>query len=501
MRQALTIFRKDVRHLRFEIAVVLVITAAFTFIGARQASWLDDPNVNRNVAWTLILVLLPLAWCTLIARAVHSEPLPGDRQFWITRPYEWKSLLLAKLLLMAAFVNVPLLIADAVIVRAFGFSLGTEVPGLLWTQVLLLAVFVLPVAALSSVTTGFVQLSSTGFVLFLAVLAWLMAAPGSTLGATWGSLDWIPVYFVILVTFLGALAILICQYSRRRTWPARSLAAFVTLLAMAGSVLIPWTAAFSIQSRFAKKDDGQFAGIHVGFDIPRKWLARVIVGEDVTHIELPLAITGLPAETSPKPDGLVATIDSAEGPVMRIVRNPWKNFDTEGNILTMEADVDASLYRKMRTVPVSIRGSLYFTLYGNRETARVPFGGRFVRVPRMGVCSAQRGERGDTYFLLCSSAFRWPPDLVSIRFLGQEENTIQNIKPYSPAQRISYSPFPADMGISPINQYFTYRMFAGHLSEVAIDSVEPLSHMHRTFEIQGLLLSDFEVWPIARPAN
>jgi len=29
---------------------------------------------------------------------VHAESLVGDRQFWITRPYEWKKLLTAKAL-------------------------------------------------------------------------------------------------------------------------------------------------------------------------------------------------------------------------------------------------------------------------------------------------------------------------------------------------------------------------------------------------------------------
>src|SRR5260370_20970353 len=137
MRQALHIFKKDVRHLWFEMAVVITVVAAFTFTGARRAQWLADPVTNRIAAWTLVLILLPLAWWTLIARVIHDEVLPGDSQFWITRPYSWKSLLGAKALFILAFINLPMLLADGVIVRAYGLPLGAELPGLLWSQVLL----------------------------------------------------------------------------------------------------------------------------------------------------------------------------------------------------------------------------------------------------------------------------------------------------------------------------------------------------------------------------
>jgi hypothetical protein len=61
MRQALHIFKKDVRHLWIEIAVTLLVVAAFTFTGARRALWLTDPAVNRTMAWALLQILLPLA--------------------------------------------------------------------------------------------------------------------------------------------------------------------------------------------------------------------------------------------------------------------------------------------------------------------------------------------------------------------------------------------------------------------------------------------------------
>ena len=161
MRQALHIFKKDVRHLWFEITMVICVVAAFTFTGSRRALWLMDPATNRIAAWTLVMILLPLTWWTLIARVIHDKALPGDSQYWTTRPYSWKSLLAAKTLFILAFINLSMLVADGMIVRAYGLPglpLGKELAGLLWSQVLLAVVFVLPIATLSGLTTGFVQL-------------------------------------------------------------------------------------------------------------------------------------------------------------------------------------------------------------------------------------------------------------------------------------------------------------------------------------------------------
>src|SRR5262245_52525141 len=123
MRQAIHIFQKDVRYLWREIALVLALAAIFTWI---------------NPVWMDMLLLAAASY--LIARLVHAEAIPGDRQFWITRPYRWGSLLAAKLLFMLAFVNLPILLAQWRIVAAGGFPFSSYIAGLLWSQVLLVLV-------------------------------------------------------------------------------------------------------------------------------------------------------------------------------------------------------------------------------------------------------------------------------------------------------------------------------------------------------------------------
>ncbi len=72
MRQALHIFRKDVRHLRWEIALLLalIVLAAYEAAvrrGSQAQGWAE-------VLLGAMILLLPV-------RLVHAEALPGERQF------------------------------------------------------------------------------------------------------------------------------------------------------------------------------------------------------------------------------------------------------------------------------------------------------------------------------------------------------------------------------------------------------------------------------------
>jgi hypothetical protein len=495
MRQALHIFKKDVRHLWLEIVLVLAVTAVFACLGVRGAFWMDDPNANRGVAWTMAQILLPFSWWILTARAVYGETLPGDRQFWITRPYRWPSLLGAKLLFIAVFVNLPWLAADVIILRAYGFVPAEEVAGLVCTQLLFSIAFLLPVAALCALTTGFVQLLSGSFVLFVVVLVWNTVIPKLALDATWGALDWITVCYSILVAGLAGAVILLWQYARRNTWAARSFAAVAALAAMVGAALIPWTSAFAIQSRLAKQPVDS-ASMRVVLDSGRKWLARVRIEGDQAALELPLRIDGIPDGVETRPEGLTMSIDAPDGRVAQGLRRPWMQADSDRQILTLETGVDASFYQSVKDKAVKVRGTLYVTLFGNRRTTRIPFNGLRVPTPGMGICSAPRARDGYSYFLFCSSAFRTLPDMVSVHFIGPEN--ARDVSPYQVRRRVSYSPLPADLDIKPVNQYFTSTISKQELSEVVIDAWEPLAYVQRDFELDGLRLGEFEATPMVR---
>ena len=113
MRQAIHIFKKDFRYLMREVALMLVLSVALVWTATR----------GRGKAFTTgtIELLLVVTACFLIARVIHAEAIPGHTQFWLTRPYQWRSLFAAKILFILAFVNGPLLLAQLALLLIVGF--------------------------------------------------------------------------------------------------------------------------------------------------------------------------------------------------------------------------------------------------------------------------------------------------------------------------------------------------------------------------------------------
>src|ERR1035438_216868 len=123
MQQTWHIFKKDVRYLRLEIAFLLAL--AFLF------GWMDSRGSLVRAVADDVEPLFALAAAYTIARLIHAESIPGENQFWITRPYRWQSLLAAKLLFVVAFVNLPVFLVQANILIVSGFPIAAIVPGLL----------------------------------------------------------------------------------------------------------------------------------------------------------------------------------------------------------------------------------------------------------------------------------------------------------------------------------------------------------------------------------
>src|SRR5260370_13030118 len=212
MKQTLHIFRKDVRRLRWEILGALALMAVYAWTQLHPWVFLEEGFQQLKLS-PLVINLSPLVvlgWWYLIARLVQQEPLAGDRQFWVTRPYSWKSLLAAKALFIATFISLPALLAQCAILRAAGFSPAAHAAELLVRQGLLVAIFLLPAAALAAITRGFVHFALAGlmFVLYWLIVFYLrISTPG-----------WLILYrgFALLLVS-AALAVLFLQYRPRRT--------------------------------------------------------------------------------------------------------------------------------------------------------------------------------------------------------------------------------------------------------------------------------------------
>jgi hypothetical protein len=260
VKQALHIFRKDVRRLWPLIAVVL---ALFAFDYA-QISGLTAPLPHGvPLGFYEILLLTVLACWFLGARVVQEEALPGERQFWLTRPYDRSGLLLAKLLLVSTFEFIPLVVAGCASEVHYGVPILPNMGGLLLWGIVASAWLILPGIAIASVTTNlrwfvgalFAVSVAVGVYAFYGALTphWFspaVAAPGITNLA-----GYLP---LILLTIGGT----VFQYSRRRTnWSRAILAAGL----LAPAVTLPADGLVSLSTRW-QNPGFDSAVVHIAFD-------------------------------------------------------------------------------------------------------------------------------------------------------------------------------------------------------------------------------------------
>jgi len=488
MRQAIHIFRKDLRAQAIQIAITLIAVILFAVISVKHA--LAPSEISSRIPDILEPALI-VAWWLLTVRVVQSEALSGDRQFWCTRPYSWKSLLAAKALFILAFVNLPMLIADTVILHTYGFELWPLTPGLLCRQLLLTTVLILPIASLAAVTTGMAQLLTTTFPLAVLLLASSGVIIGVDIAWPWGPLNWIRSAISVLAATAATVTVILWQYKERKTVRSRILVGVAFILVISTSWIVPWTWAFGIQSKLSHEHIAA-SDFKVSFDLSRKWLARTLpmpLGR--VDMEIPQAVTAVPRGLDYVPEGLAISLHAEDGTTWRSKRGEFAQVNERAGILSMNTSLDGPLYQKIKSQTVTLRATLYLTLIGHHHETSIPIQKQPSRVPGAGVCSAQQDDRShlNIYSIYCSSAFRSPPEFISAIFGNSRSEGIKR-----PG---SYSPFPADLQISPVIPCFSDSHSGEKLSDAIVVSTEPIAFIKRDFELSGIRLSDLEAMPPA----
>jgi len=242
MKQAFHIFLKDARYLWVEIVLSLLVTAGFAVEYPNTWLWpdatLEPGGAHQKLIYLArtLTVLVPLSWWLLIARAVHAETLIGDRQFWVTKPYDWRSLLGAKLLFIAVFIYVPFLVSQWVLLVEAGFWPLNYLGGIGFNLALLTGALIVPLMAIAAVTLNFgrMTLAILAIVAYIAGVAYLDSTFGSpSVFAPYSDRYSIPMLLIVLLT------VIIVQYARRRTLLARLLLASAAVAITALAVTLP----------------------------------------------------------------------------------------------------------------------------------------------------------------------------------------------------------------------------------------------------------------------
>jgi hypothetical protein len=326
MKQILNIFLKDARRLWPEILVSLSVTALFVWLEPEQwpqsrmfqASLIYSAAFTKVTAMgTVLAVLIPVSWWILVSRAIHSERLVGDTQFWLTRPYEWKKLLAAKLAFVVAFVGLPYFVAQLLLLAEAGFSPIAYLPGLLSSLLVAVAVFLLPALALSAVTSNFARLTLTllGIFLGVACIEYLLAL--SRIHQASSAANTLDERFTIALLAIGCVVAVVLQYALRRVWLGRAALIAIPLLMAAFGWGSEWMARETgrmnrIYPRLAAQAAASVQLAYRPFSPGGQEVETYLdTGEILVHI--PLHSTGVAAETAAIPDAIKVAIEAPDG--------------------------------------------------------------------------------------------------------------------------------------------------------------------------------------------
>jgi hypothetical protein len=462
MYQALHILKKDFRYLWREIFLFLVLVGLF--------AW-------KDYLW--VEVLLPVTAAYIIARLIHAEPLPGDAQFWVTRPYHWQSLFTAKLLFILIILDVPVAVARITQLMHAGYLFDEELKPLLWSQLLMIAGFCLPVAAVAAITTEMVSFFFS--IIAMLVVGFSVAAIPVARVVVWNEdvsawpdgVVWVRGSFGLAIVIFTALYILWSQYKTRLTRRTRAVAATLLLVAIVGNFTITPGTAVELHTRFSHRPP--FAS-QVRVDVDAKPRRFAFQKRDRVQISIPLNVTGMPSDLEANIDAMRVRLEGRTQ-IWEAFTTPSRNSSISKQAFDAFVFVTPSFFASEQGRAIRLSGSLYMTAFGDARSTAVTL----TPTPSNIGDGLQCFVNDITSQLHCRSAFRWPALLV----YAKVRNDHELLWPI-----VSYSPFPAGMELN----YTEEHQVGGpppHEPRAHIVRFEPKSHFRTDFVIDQFNVGEF----------
>lgn len=461
MSQTLHIFKKDLRFLRLEIGLFLLLNIV--------TIWLPFAST--------IEVLLRVAAVYLIARVVHAEAIPGHTQFWKTRPYRWQSLLLAKLIFIVCVLNVPIFVSRLLVLLGDGFPAATFLPDLIRSQVMMFLVICLPAAALAAVTASLVQFTffAMNFVIIAVVVEQMTVPPSLPAVRTlFEPLQWVWDALAGCAVIAAAVAVIYLQYRRRRTGLSRGIALGVMVCTAICYLYIPWTFATAVQTGLSAQPIAR-SSLHVLLK-PLAGTALPFVRPGV-QMGFRMEVVGAPANAEVRGDALSISLRTSAGQTWKSGSyTPAALSNGGAGRLTCHLTLPpgfASTFVKEQSF--AMNGTIYLTVFGNVESKTIPLARTPVETVDGLKCSLAEND-----FLFCAAPLHWPARLVYAKF-GDDVRSFDH--------PVSYSPFPSGLDTSMTAMDMIAAPRAAR--EVTIFTEAPLEHIEVPFAFTDLKVSDF----------
>lgn len=404
MSQAWHIVRKDLRHLWPFIAAIHGSMIATAWIYPTSWNWGEIERSSAIEFWgitirpELILLLIPLTAWLLVTRMMQEEPLVGDRHFWLTRPYRWQQLLLARLLFYVLVVMAPFIVMQMIVIHRAELPVLASLP-LLFVNASTLSLLLLPFAVIAVVTRTFVQALFTliGTIIYVAVCIGLALQIDSI---EFNPSPDGPLFIAFLV--LVPVGIIVVQFASRRVyWSRAAVGIFlaivgVTAVVPMGRITVPMD--YPVQGNVLLRFDS---------DSSRKLKnLRVDPKGNKVMIRLPLASGGVVLDHSYSTSGLFVTLHGENGMQWASGWLPqiW-NLKPGSNTEAADFTLPRSVYERMKDTAVhaEIQLAIRETVMGGVTTAVFKEG--WNDLPEIGRC---RASNLSTSVLECRTAI-WEP--------------------------------------------------------------------------------------------
>ncbi len=406
MKQILRIFVKDARHQWLEILISIAVLAALVF--TCHSRWHTGAGMyGGDVSFSalglvsslpgLLVFMVPLSWWLLISPLIHEEKLVGDRQFWITRPYEWKKLLAAKVLFLIVFLYIPLLLAQCLMMAEAGFSPFSSFRGLLYDSLLIACALALPLVALASVTRNFARMTLAvlgGVVCLIAIVLLL---------ATYHSPDRIALphqgEIAFYLAFFLCLAVIIVQYSRRNAKVSWVLLALLVVLF--GAFSMGGAPDNAQMDRDYPGNQQKVIAAQFAYQEKEESAASVMVAQkpDRVGISIPVLVSGVPDGTVTIPDFLKVTLQTPSGARWT---SAWQSismnkFFPGERVASAQFTMPRAVYDEFLGKPLSVQITFALTQARAENVERFALGQDDFARSGVRICTAIRGfaERPD----------------------------------------------------------------------------------------------------------
>jgi hypothetical protein len=455
MSQILHIFRKDARHHWPDILISLALLVVYAALQPR--TW-SEQQYNREFLDAFIRYLpgiLILSWVFLIVRIVQGEALVGDRQFWITRPYEWHKLLAAKLLSVFFFFHLPLLIVQIMLLYVAKFPVMPSIPGLLYVHALFVFALVLPGFTIGCVTSGIGQ-TALALLIVGAVLvgfAYLSTVlPDSDVGID--SPD-SPYAFLYGAT---CVAVILIQFNYRRTLTARLIIGAVATAMLATGIV--WPFLFPATDTFPPPKPN--APLPAQFSLDQNLIFSGSDGaesrfyRDDVELKFPIQISGLSAKTLAELRAAKLDLDLPNGEFWTSHwQSVYHNISFGRTRDWPEIKMKRSVFDRFKGAAVRARLTLGFNVYELENSKQTLIATDRIIYPGGGRCINEISRD----FLRCFSALKQPGPLFLAADLPNSSCPVSKsagAEGWSPAPasfvEISGDSTP-DLQLSPINDF------------------------------------------------